>query len=407
MESGAVKPRRHGPPVGPVAAVVAVVVLIAVLAVPELRTRASDAIEWFADRWGDATTELRTVMNELPERQLAEQRQLAGSESLLIAVTDDERRTVALALLARSEGNDATTVLIPPSLFDLLPGYGDRALADATMFEGPELLALTVSNLLGVRIDGTAVLGPGDLAASLPESMTVTLSEPLIVEDASGVGTFVAEAGPVTYTAEMVELLMVTRGTSDPLAWLERQAGVWEAIMLEVEFNPAVAPNLAAFAMVAGDSERATGVIAGTAADGPGITVIPVERVSVAGTDAGFTLQAAEAAALVDSRMPHLELSDGDRTRIEVLNGNGAVLATRKVAETLIRRGFRVVITDNADRFDYATTLIVAQGRENRSEAERARLALGAGDLQLELRAPSGVVDVSIIVGLDIPAGEG
>ena len=200
---------------------------------------------------------------------------------------------------------------------------------------------------------------------------------------------------------------MVTKGTSDPLAWLERQAGVWEGVMLEIESNPAVAPRLAAFATSPGDVERATRVIAGTAADGPGITVIPLERVAVTGTDAGFTVPFAPAAALVDSRMPHLDLADGERTRVEVLNGNGGVLATRKVAETLIRRGFRVIITDNADRFDYETTLVIAQGRDNRSEADRARLALGVGDLQLELRAPSGVVDVSIIVGLDVPAGEG
>jgi hypothetical protein len=392
---------------GVAAAVVLAILLIVVAVVPSLRGGAADALEWAGDRWSDATTELRSVMEELPERQLAEQRQLAGSESLLIVITDADNRTVAITLLGRSSADDATTVLIPPGLFDLLPGYGDRALSDATVFESPELLQLAISNLLGVRIDGIVKMGPGDLTTAIPGPITVTLSEPLIVEDGEGVGTFVAESGAATYDPSMLEVLMVTRGTSDPLAWLERQSGVWEALMLEVESNPNLAPGLAAFATSPGDVERATRVIAGTAADGPGITVIPLERVAVTGTEAGFTVPFAAAAALVDSRMPHLDLADGERTRVEVLNGNGGVLATRKVAETLIRRGFRVIITDNADRFDYETTLVIAQGRDNRSEAERARLALGVGDLQLELRAPSGVIDVSIIVGLDIPAGEG
>ena len=50
---------------------------------------------------------------------------------------------------------------------------------------------------------------------------------------------------------------------------------------------------------------------------------------------------------------------------------------------------------------------MIAQGREHQREAEEVVNLLGSGDLLLELRAPSGVVDLSIIVGLDIPAGEG
>lgn len=399
---GSAAPRR-----GVIAAMLGVLMALAVAVVPALRSGVADAVTWVGDRWHDAATELRTVMATLPERQIEQQRQLVGSESLLVAVVDDEQRTVAMALLARSGSDDGTTVLIPPSLFDLLPSYGDFALSEATVFEGPALLELAVSNLLGVRIDGSIVLGPGELASTLPGPIEVTLAEPLIVEGSDGAGTFVAEAGVATYPPEMVEVLMVTRGTADPLAWLERQAGVWEAVMLEVRSNPDLAPAIARFVTTEGDENRATRLIASTAADGPGITVVPVERVAVAGTDAGFTLQSSEAAAMVDFRMPHLDLADGDRTRVEVLNGNGVVLATRKVTETLIRRGFRVIITDNADSFEYETTLVVAQGRENRAEAERARAALGVGDLQLELRAPSGVVDVSIIVGLDIPSVEG
>jgi polyisoprenyl-teichoic acid--peptidoglycan teichoic acid transferase len=76
------------------------------------------------------------------------------------------------------------------------------------------------------------------------------------------------------------------------------------------------------------------------------------------------------------------------------------------VAAALIRRGFRVIKTDNAENFDFEETLVISQGREHRAEADEAIDALGVGELLLELRAPSGVVDVSIIVGHDIPAGE-
>jgi hypothetical protein len=76
------------------------------------------------------------------------------------------------------------------------------------------------------------------------------------------------------------------------------------------------------------------------------------------------------------------------------------------VAEAVVRRGFRVVRTDNADRFDYTTTLVVAQGPEDRAAAQEVAGVVGAAAVYLEEAAPSLVVEVSIIVGLDIPAGE-
>jgi hypothetical protein len=72
----------------------------------------------------------------------------------------------------------------------------------------------------------------------------------------------------------------------------------------------------------------------------------------------------------------------------------------------VVRRGFRVVRTDNADRFDYPTTLVVAQGQDAVEAAREVAGVVGAGSVYLEEASPSLVVDISIIVGLDIPAGE-
>ena len=106
------------------------------------------------------------------------------------------------------------------------------------------------------------------------------------------------------------------------------------------------------------------------------------------------------------ARLGHLLLRAGERPRVEVLNGNGRIGATRVVAEAVVRRGFRVVRTDNADRFDYATTLVIAQGEEAQEAAREVAGIVGAPAVYLEEAAPSLVVEVSIIVGLDIPAGE-
>jgi hypothetical protein len=136
------------------------------------------------------------------------------------------------------------------------------------------------------------------------------------------------------------------------------------------------------------------------------LTVIPVTRISLSGGE-GFLVSNEAADTFIADRLSHLVLREGERPRAEVLNGNGQTQATRLVAESLVNRGFRVIKTDNADAFTYEESQVIAQGRENRGAAEEALALLGTGELVLELRAPSGVVDISIIVGLDIPSGEG
>ena len=82
------------------------------------------------------------------------------------------------------------------------------------------------------------------------------------------------------------------------------------------------------------------------------LTVIPVTRISLSGGE-GFLVSNEAADAFIDDRLSHLVLREGERPRVEVLNGNGRTQATRLVAESLVNRGFRVIKTDNADAFTY------------------------------------------------------
>ena len=47
------------------------------------------------------------------------------------------------------------------------------------------------------------------------------------------------------------------------------------------------------------------------------------------------------------------------RLKVEVLNGSGERGAARVVGDLLLARGFDVVTTDNADRFDYPVTHVL------------------------------------------------
>ncbi len=386
-------------------AVVLAVIAVAVGAASGLSDVAGEIADSAEDQWREWTSELQVIAAGLPEQQIAEQRRLPGSESVLIVSVDEASRATSIALLALSPDGEVTLTLVPPGLFEILPGYGDFPIELATEFEGPELLSLTLQNALGVRIDSTLVLGPGDLERALGGPIVVDLPTALTVTEGD-IERVVAQPGRLQRTAAAAAGLMEEQGSSTPIEWLERQAAVWEGILAEAADNAAVTERLAMHAGI--DRTDVTGTIAAAAgSDERRITIIPVTRVAARGTEEGFKLTGSEVDAFVDRTLAHLRFREGDRPRVEILNGNGRILTTRTVAENLILKGFRVVKTDNADAFTYEETLVIGQGREHRNDAANVITVLGTGELLLEVRAPSGVVDVSIIVGADMPAGEG
>jgi hypothetical protein len=387
-------------------AVAAIVVSVLAVAGFSLRHRLDDAGSWLADRsaqavatWKDWGTRLQRIAEDIPDLEVEARTAVGESVSTLVVVgagTDDS----AFALISRdSEGVSAVT-LLPQTLLAVVPGYGEFTLVDALVFEGPDLVALTVVNLLGVRIDHVLALSAGTLAGALPETLVVDLPVGLFVPEDGGTVRLV-DVGEQEVAAPIVATLLATRGVGDPFEWLQRQGAAWKSVLAAVAEDASLADRLAA------DQPRAVAdlLIATAVADDLQFESLPVERTSTGDSDT-FALSADAPVGFVPDRLGHLMLRVGERPRAEVLNGNGRIGTTIVVAETLVRRGFRVVRTDNADRFDYAETVVVAQGRANEEAAGEAAVAVGAGTLYLEVRAPSTAVDVSIIVGLDIPSGE-
>jgi hypothetical protein len=87
-------------------------------------------------------------------------------------------------------------------------------------------------------------------------------------------------------------------------------------------------------------------------------------------------------------------------SRAEVRNGNGSPGVGASVGAQLIPAGFRIVLSDNADTFDYKTTEVVANGTDNEAEAAAALDAIGVGKITVS-QVPSGLADVSVTVGQD------
>jgi hypothetical protein len=86
-------------------------------------------------------------------------------------------------------------------------------------------------------------------------------------------------------------------------------------------------------------------------------------------------------------------------TRVVVYNGAGAPGIAGEAAQELIRAGLKVIDTQNADSFDYATTKIVVR-RGDADRGEEVRKVLGVGDVSVE-PSTQNVTDVIVIVGKD------
>ena len=379
------------------------VAVLAVVVVAGVATLVAVGPERTVDEVRGWTDRLQSIAAEAPEQDLQERRSDPGQGSLLMIVTEEDGSGAAFAILTRSGDGPLTLAVIPPSLYDLLPGYGQFPLSDATLFEDQDLAVMSLENVLGIQIDAVAAVPAAEFGDLLGESIPVDLPNELVVEQDDGVVVVVAGEGAAERSPEQLADIFTRQGSSDALEYLERQAAAWEGLVVHVAGDSQRLDRVSALA--GSGSTIAEGLIV---AEGEGleVTLIPVTATG-SGDEQGFTASQADIRPFVERRLAHLAHLVEARPRVEILNGNGRLGTTRSVANVLIDQGYHVVRTDNAESFEFETTVVVAQGRENADSARRAVTILGVGDLQLELRAPSGVVDLSIIVGQDIPPGEG
>lgn len=131
---------------------------------------------------------------------------------------------------------------------------------------------------------------------------------------------------------------------------------------------------------------------------------LPVKPISL-GEETYFEPQREEVADLMLSWWDVNMTSDKDMIRVIVYNGSGDPGIAGVAAQELIRQGFRVVETRNAESFDYEQTLVVIYHGED-VDAEAVRDALGVGEIVRE-EASQEVADIIVIIGADFaPSSE-
>jgi hypothetical protein len=129
------------------------------------------------------------------------------------------------------------------------------------------------------------------------------------------------------------------------------------------------------------------------------IVPMPVKPIAV-GSERYFEPQRGEIADLVLQWWNVRFESQKQAPRVALYNGVGTPGVAGKAAQQLIRRGFRVVDSKNADNFDYKTTKILLY-HGTMADAESVKEALGGtGEIIVE-SAAQNVADIIVVVGAD------
>ena len=152
------------------------------------------------------------------------------------------------------------------------------------------------------------------------------------------------------------------------------------------------------------DAQRATlsGALSGVTVKNTALVPLPVKPIKL-GTQTYFEPQRSEVADLLKAWWGVDASATSDVTRVLIYNGAGKPGIAGEAATQLIRAGFRVIDTKNADKFDYKNTLVIVQ----RGPAERGAAvakALGVGTVS-EKRTDQDVSDIVVLIGHDfVPA---
>lgn len=128
------------------------------------------------------------------------------------------------------------------------------------------------------------------------------------------------------------------------------------------------------------------------------IAPLPVKAVAV-GDQRYFEPQRAEVADLLLQWWGVKASQQKSTPRVIVYNGVGTPGLAGLASQQLIRTGFRVVNSGNAENFDYKTTLIFLY-HGTQADAEKVRGILGVGEIKVQ-SAPQELTDLIVIIGAD------
>jgi hypothetical protein len=351
-----------------------------------------------------------------PQEDLAE---LPGQVQPTLAIitrdeTDPDAGPRHIAVFAHDrETGEGTVLFVPPSTVADVPGHGSFGVGEAFAFGDAALVGVTLENLLGIQIDEVVDLSRQEWGALLGRvgGYEIDVPSALSTPEAQG-GQLRFEEGRQHLDGErLAEYLAFRTDGESELDVLPRLQRVLQGLLDAFAADPDQAGRVlvdSAPLLGVQDVELVRDLFLGLAEarseDRLAMLTLPVSPLAADRTDA-YRVDADRLQRLVDDRLAASRPDDetGAGRSLQVLNGVGTPGVGQAVAQRLQPGGYRVLLTGNADSFDYDTTRIVIydDSPEQLAVARDIRERLGVGEIERS-GMPQSVVDVTIIVGADL-----
>jgi hypothetical protein len=271
---------------------------------------------------------------------------------------------------------DVPALTIPADMQLEVPGLGDSSTAGIARQNAEDMRA-SLSNTLGTWIDHYLVLDMHQIAVLDDAAGGFTFTLPGAVTLSSGV------VGPGQVTMDGTQLSEYL-GIEGPNAFTR-----WEVVL------PALLTARTGGSLT-GQSDQLEAVAKLLPVGAPvRIDTFPTHMSSSSSRVPDFDALDAMMASDFGVTTPPVP--------VLVQNGVGDPGIASQVPALLVPKGFRIVLSVNADSFDHKTTLVIAGGDEHVADARRARRALGVGELGVT-EVPSGLADITIVIGKDFTA---
>ena len=319
-----------------------------------------------------------------------------GTPPSVLAQRDAAGLITAVSVLAPGSGADGHLIMVPPGTMTELPSYGLDAVGRSFQLGGAPLLRAALENLLGVNLERIDVIDDASLTSLVAPAGTLSVRVASQVErvEPSGLVTVLWPVGETQLTPADVPRFLAERGQQNDLARLVRHHAFWTAWLARLHADPARLPRLAGL-------DHVIPAIRALAKGSVQYSTLPVEALDGGGGDQVYRVRQGELDGLLKLALPGgVALGAEGRTRVQLLNGTGAVGQGQQVAQRLLPAGFRIVVTANAKSFSYRETQVVFYRRDQLPAATRVQETLGVGKL-VRSRQPLDVVDVTVVVGSD------
>ncbi|HZK50792.1 MAG TPA: LCP family protein [Actinomycetota bacterium] len=307
--------------------------------------------------------------------------------------------------------SSASIAYLPAHTAYEVPGQGLQGIGDALSTGGVSLISVSVENMLGVPIDHFIELPADDAEALFEQTGDLTVNVPQEVRVSAGADTaqVLFDAGEQVLPPRFQTDLLYEVGLDGDESELgSRHLAFWQSFVETHSADPQAlesAMGAASGSLDSSDTSPAEQAsffndLVSLSPEEVTISSLPVEE-EVTGETELYSISDDDIRSFVGETFGEAP-NAGNEVRVQILNGNGQPGMAQAVAERLVGKGYRVVLSGNANELDYEDTRIVIYESTPEAQAagERARELLGVGNLQVSVQQ-QGIVDLTIVVGKD------